>query len=71
VLLGFSESAEYQAQMAHEVFVTMMYAGMLRRTPEPAGFNGWLSALDAGTYTREQVINGFFLSEEYRRRFLP
>jgi sugar lactone lactonase YvrE len=71
VLLGFSESAEYQAQMAHEVFVTMMYAGMLRRTPEPAGFNGWLSALDAGTYTREQVINGFYLSEEYRRRFLP
>jgi hypothetical protein len=71
VLLGFSESAEYQAAMAHEVLVTMMYAGMLRRTPEPAGFNGWVQFLDDATYTREQVINGFFLSTEYRARFLP
>ena len=63
--------SEYQAAMANEVFVTMMYAGMLRRTPEPAGFNGWVAFLDAGTYTREQVINGFFLSAEYRARFLP
>jgi hypothetical protein len=71
VLLGFSDSTEYQNAMANEVFVTMMYAGMLRRTPEPAGFDGWVSFLDAGTYTREQVIDGFFLSTEYRGRFLP
>jgi hypothetical protein len=70
VLLGFSESAEYQAAMTNEVFVTMMYAGMLRRTPEPAGFSGWVGFLDNATYSREQVINGFFLSAEYRRRFL-
>ena len=57
--------------MANEVFVTMMYAGMLRRTPEPSGFTGWVNFLDAGTYTREQVINGFFLSTEYYARFLP
>jgi hypothetical protein len=57
--------------MANEVFVTMMYAGMLRRTPELTGFNGWVAFLDAGTYTREQVINGFFQSTEYRARFLP
>jgi alpha-tubulin suppressor-like RCC1 family protein len=71
VLLGFSDSAEYQNIIANEVFATMMYAGMLRRTPEPAGFSGWVGFLDAGTYTREQVINGFFLSTEYRMRFLP
>ena len=71
VLLGFSDSVEYQAAMANEVFVTMMYAGMLRRTPEPAGFNGWVGFLDAATFTREQVINGFFLSTEYYGRFLP
>jgi hypothetical protein len=71
VLLGFSDSAEYQAAQANEVFVTMMYAGMLRRTPEPAGFNGWVAFLAAGTYTRTQVINGFFLSAEYHDRFLP
>jgi hypothetical protein len=71
VLIGFSDSVEYQAQMANEVFVTMMYAGMLHRTPEPLGFSGWVAFLDAGTYTREQVINGFFLSTEYHNRFLP
>jgi uncharacterized delta-60 repeat protein len=71
VLIGFSDSVEYQAKMANEVFVTMMYAGMLRRTPEPIGFSGWVSLLDAGTMTRQQVIDGFFLSTEYRARFLP
>jgi hypothetical protein len=71
VLLGFSDSAEYQAAMAHEVLVTMMYTAMLRRSPEPGGFNGWVAFLDGATYTREQVINGFFLSSEYRARFLP
>jgi hypothetical protein len=71
VLLGFSDSVEYQAAMANKVFVTMMYAGMLRRTPEPTGFNGWVGFLDAATLTREEVINGFFLSTEYHNRFLP
>jgi glycine cleavage system H lipoate-binding protein len=71
VLLGFSDSAEYQAAIANEVFVSMMYTAMLRRTPEAAGFSGWVQFLDDATYTRDQVINGFFLSTEYRARFLP
>ena len=71
VLVGFSDSPEYQAAMANEVFVTMMYAGMLRRTPEPTGFAGWVNFLDTATLTRAQVINGFFLSVEYHARFLP
>ena len=69
--MGFSDSSEYQASIANEVFVTMMYAGMLRRTPEPAGFTGWLNYLDKPTLTRDQVINGFFFSTEYHDRFLP
>jgi Domain of unknown function (DUF4214)/Hydrazine synthase alpha subunit middle domain len=71
VLLGFSDSPEYQASSANKVFVSMMYTGMLHRTPEPGGFNGWVSLLDNATYTRSQVINGFFLSTEYHNRFLP
>jgi uncharacterized delta-60 repeat protein len=70
VLMGFSESVEYQAAIANDVFVSMMYTGMLRRTPEPAGLNGWVSLLETGT-PRATVINGFFLSTEYRARFLP
>jgi hypothetical protein len=71
VLRGFSDSPEYQAAMANEVLVTMMYTAMLRRTPETSGFNAWLAILDALTLTREQVIGGFFLSTEYHNRFLP
>jgi sugar lactone lactonase YvrE len=71
VLLGFSESPEYQAAMANKIFMTMMYAGMLRRTAEQAGFDAWVAVLVAGTFTREQVIDGFFLSTEYHNRFLP
>jgi sugar lactone lactonase YvrE len=71
VLLGFSDSVEYQASQGNKVFVTMMYAGMLRRTPEPTGFNGWVAFLDTAALTREQVINGFFASTEYHNRFLP
>jgi Domain of unknown function (DUF4214)/Divergent InlB B-repeat domain len=71
VLLGFSDSPEYQASLANEVFVTMMYTGMLRRSPEPTGFAGWVNFLDTAGLTRAQVINGFFLSTEYHNRFLP
>ena len=69
VLLGFSESTEYQAAMANKVFVTMMYVGMLRRTPEPTGFNAWVALMVSGT-PRASVIDGFFQSTEYRNRFL-
>jgi Domain of unknown function (DUF4214) len=71
VLIGFSESTEYQATSANKVFVSMMYTGMLRRTPESVGFNAWVSGLDTALYTRTQVIDGFFLSTEYHNRFLP
>ena len=67
VLVGFSDSTEYQISTANEVFATMMYTGMLHRTPEPTGFNGWMSGLDSATYTRTQVINGFFVVD----RVLP
>jgi Domain of unknown function (DUF4214) len=71
VLVGFSDSTEYQASSANKVFVTMMYTGMLHRTPELTGFNGWVNYLDTAALTRTQVINGFFLSTEYHNRFLP
>jgi hypothetical protein len=70
VLLGFSESAENLGLSGNKVLVTMMYTGMLHRSPDPAGFNGWLGLLGTGT-PAATVINGFFLSAEYHNRFLP
>jgi hypothetical protein len=46
----------------------MAYVGMLRRSPDPGGFNFWVGRLDAGRSVQE-LINGFLGSTEYRRRF--
>jgi hypothetical protein len=71
VMLGFSESVEYKAKKFNEVYVTMMYVGMLRRSPEPAGYSGWLAYLNTPGNTPQSMINGFYLSTEYHNRFLP
>jgi hypothetical protein len=70
VMLAFSESPEYRALIASEVYVTMMYMGMLRRGPEAGGFAFWVGYRDAGN-SGLALINGFLASPEYRSRFLP
>jgi hypothetical protein len=70
LMLAFSESPEFRSLTANEVLVTMLYAGMLRRAPEAAGFAHWVSYLDAGN-SREALIQTFLESPEYRNRFLP
>jgi hypothetical protein len=70
VMLAFSESAEYRGLIANEVYVTMMYTGMLRRSPDPGGFNFWVSYLDSGN-SGLALTGGFITSAEYRSRFLP
>jgi hypothetical protein len=70
VMLGFSESDEYKAGIASEVYVTMMYIGMLRRAPDQGGFDFWVQYKDAGN-PGLALINGFLGSPEYHNRFLP
>ncbi len=69
VMLGFSESVEYRGLSAHEVFVTMTYVGMLRRSPEQGGFDFWVGYLDSGN-SELVLIDGFLNSQEYANRFL-
>lgn len=45
-------------------FVMRMYDTVLRRTPDPAGLDSWLDAMDHGT-TRAQVAKGFLGSQEF------
>jgi hypothetical protein len=68
VMLGFLESEEYRVKSSNEVFVTMMYVGMLRRSPDEAGFDFWVNYLDSGNSVLA-LINGFLYSEEYANRF--
>lgn len=70
VMLQFSEGAEYRGLINNEVYVTMMYVGMLRRAPEPGGFAFWADYMDQGN-SGLSLINGFLGSAEYRNRFLP
>ena len=70
VMLGFSESAEYRGSIASEVYVTMAYVGMLRRSPDPGGFSFWVDYIDGGN-PGTGLIDGFLAASEYRSRFLP
>jgi hypothetical protein len=68
VMIGFSESAEYEGLTSHEVFVTMMYVVMLRRSPEEGGSDFWMNYLDSGN-SGLGLIDGFLHSQEYANRF--
>ena len=70
MMTGFSESAEFQANIYSETYVTMMYVGMLKRAPDTGGFNYWVGYLDQGN-SGQALINGFLGAAEYRSRFLP
>lgn len=70
LMAAFSESPEYRALTYSDVYVTMTYAAMLRRAPDPAGFAFWVGYLDAGN-SGLALVDGFLGSAEYRARFLP
>jgi hypothetical protein len=69
-MAGFSESPEYRALIANEVFVTSVYSGMMRRAPDPNGFSFWVSYMDGGN-SGDALIDGFLASAEYHNRFVP
>ena len=68
VLIGFSESGEYQALMTNQIYVTMTYIGLLRRSPDQGGFDYWVSVMDAGG-SGLGLIESFLTSGEYADRF--
>jgi len=70
VMLGFSESPEYTASSFNKVYVTQMYVGMLRRSPEQEGFDYWVHQMELGQ-SGLNLINGFLVAPEYHGRFLP
>jgi uncharacterized delta-60 repeat protein len=70
MMLAFAESNEFQQKAANEVYVSSLYAGMLRRAPEQAGFDYYVDRLDGGN-PRAALVADFLASPEYRARFLP
>jgi hypothetical protein len=57
---AFAHSLEHYTQ-----FVTNAYAQFLQRTPDASGLNAWVSSMQAGLYSDEQVETLFLGSQEY------
>lgn len=70
VMLGFSESAEYKDASQNKVNVTLLYASLLHRSPDPSGFNNGVDRLNGGQSILS-FIEGLISAPEYRQRFLP
>ncbi len=69
VMDGFISSAEYTAVSKNRAYSNLLYMGFLRRAGDAGGLDGWANWLNNGTYTLEQVVNGFISSAEYLSRF--
>lgn len=70
VMLAFSESPEYGALTANDIFVAMTYFGMLQRAPDAGGYAYWVDYMDRGN-SGLALIDSFLGAPEYRNRFLP
>ena len=57
VLVDLAESGAFRERSANQVFVSTAYTEVLRRTPDPAGYDYWVGQLRAGQ-TPRSVING-------------
>ena len=67
VLRAIADSDQVGGAEFNNAFVAMQYYGYLRRKPDMAGFNAWLTVLQSGNI--RTMINGFMNSAEYRLRF--
>jgi hypothetical protein len=71
MLAAFTESPEYKAVRAAEIFVTLQYAAMLKREPSQTEFDTLVSRLRANNLTQNTSVSTTISSTEYRGRFLP
>jgi hypothetical protein len=68
-VLRATDSDEVFQLEYNRAFVAMQYVGYLRRTPESAGYNAWLTYLNAHPQDFREMVRGFVDSVEYRARF--
>ncbi|MFC0388374.1 DUF4214 domain-containing protein [Muricoccus vinaceus] len=70
VTTGFVNSSEFVSRYGAAVdtgsFVELLYQNTLHRASDAAGKQGWVNALDAGVYSRAQVVIGFSESTEHQ-----
>jgi choice-of-anchor B domain-containing protein len=66
-----ADSNAVRAAEFNAAFVLMEYHGYLRRNPDEAGYQFWLSKLNQfnGNYVEAEMVKAFISSIEYRQRF--
>jgi hypothetical protein len=69
VMRSIADSQEEQNREFNSAFVYMQYVGYLRRAPEQAGYDAWLTYLNAHPADFREMVRGFMDSVEYRNRF--
>ena len=65
---GFANSAEFvtrTSSLSTSAVITCLYKTVLNRTPDAAGLAAWDQALNSGTVTRTQAVQGFWDSPEH------
>ena len=73
-VLAFFHSEEFLARdTSNEEFLTICYRTFLAREPDPDGFTAFLTALQAGQLTRDNLLDIFIDSQEFASQasFLP
>jgi hypothetical protein len=65
------EDSTFVGSEFRRAFVLMQYFGYLRRDPDAAGFNFWLTKLNdfGGDFRKAEMVKAFISSDEYRSRF--
>lgn len=67
VALGFLHSKEFENKQLSDIeYVTILYKTFLGREPEEAGLNYWVSLIQNGSMTRDEVVKGFADSPEFK-----
>jgi hypothetical protein len=65
-ILGSAEYETTSIGQSNALFVQYLYNTGLGRAPDAPGFQGWDNALNTGTLSRADVVNGFLSSSEFQ-----
>ena len=71
IISDFCSSNEFwvNSNENNKDFIINLYWTLHRRSPDASGLQYWLGKMDEGM-TREQIVNAFIASPEYRERFI-
>jgi hypothetical protein len=73
-VVAFFRSPEFLSRnTSNEQFITILYRTFLNREPDPSGFSAFLTELQAGRLTRDNLVDVFLDSAEFTAQasFLP